>query len=295
MSGKQNRKVHIADNSGKTPKERLKKGSVNIPDWALPVLLIFTAILYSKAIFCGLTVFDDDFYVTNNLDIRDFSLHGIKTIFTQFYVGHYEPLTMFFYLVLYKLFGLSAVPYHFLNVLLHLINVALVFKLTERLSGKRVAAFTVATLFAVHPVNVQTVAWASELKNITYALFYLLSLLVYLRYISSGQRLKDYFVVMMLFLLSLLCKSAAVTLPILLLVIDIYKGRKLSVRSVAEKLPLIVMSLIFGVVAIISQRSAGAQTGLMVSYGPINGFFLFTSGVAFYFIWLLAPVAKHNK
>ncbi len=282
MSGKQNKKAHT--------KQKINKDVVAIPNWALPALLVFTAILYSKAAFCSLTSFDDDFYVTNNPAIRDFSLHGVKTIFTSYYVGHYQPITMLVYLVVYKFFELNPVSYHLLNVLIHLVNIALVFKLTQRLSGQSFIALVVAILFALHPLNVQSVVWVSELKNVSYASFYLLSLLVYLRYLSSGYRLVYYTGVAALFLVSLLCKSAAVTLPVLLFVIDFYKGRKLSFRSIAEKTPLVALSIVFGVIAIISQREAGAHNALMVSYGPVNGFFMFTSGIAFYFTWLLAPV-----
>jgi tetratricopeptide (TPR) repeat protein len=265
--------------------------SLSLPLWAPFAVIVFTAILYSKAIHNGLTGLDDDFYITNNLLIRDFSAHGVKAIFTSFVAGNYHPLTMLVYLFEYKFFELDPAPYHLLNVMLHLANIWLVYKLTLRLSGRQVTAFVVCILFGVHPMRVESVAWASELKDVLYSFFYLLSLIAYLRYLAGGYKPKDYAGVLLLFIVSLLCKSAAVTLPVLLIAIDLYKGRKPGAKMFLEKIPLLALSLLFGVLALFSQKESGAYNGLMVSYGNINSFFLFTSGIAFYLIWLVAPVS----
>ena len=261
-----------------------------VPGWAPVAIIICTALLYSRALYNGLTGLDDDFYVVNDPLIRDFSIHGFKAIFTTYVAGNYHPLTMLVYLFIYKLFGLNPLPYHLLNVAVHLANTFLVFKLAGQLSGKKVTALVVALLFAVHPMHVESVAWVSELKDVLYAFFYLSAMLVYLRYLRRGLRFKDYTGVFLLFAASLLCKSAAVTLPVLLIAIDSYTGRKMSSRWIFEKIPLLLLSVAFGIVAINSQKQGGAYNGLMVSYGAINSFFLFTSGLAFYFIWLVAPV-----
>ena len=262
--------------------------SISIPNWAPFAIVIFTALLYSQALFNGLTSNDDDFYILNNPFIRDFSLHGIKAIFTSFYASNYHPFTTFTWLLIYKWFGTAPLPYHLLNVCLHLINTYLVFLLVKRLSHKDITALVVMFLFAVHPMHVESVAWASELKDVLYSLFYLLSMLFYLRYISHFKA-KYYTAVLLLFLASLLSKSAAVTLPVLLIVIDLYKGRKINAKLFIEKIPFLFFSLLFGILAIFSQQASGAITNLIISYSPINSFFLFTSGLAFYFIWLIAP------
>jgi len=290
MPGKQTiRSSKVNDRQQATGQPGQNGGKVQAIQWTLVAILIATAILYTKAVFNGFTSLDDDVYLTNNVVIQDLSLHGLQTIFSSFYAGNYQPLTMLAYMLMYKLFGLAPLPYHLLNVTLHLINVALVFKLSERLSGKKATAIVVAVLFAVHPMHVESVAWVSALKDLLYSAFYLASLLAYLCYSSNGHKTRSYIIVCLLFFAALLCKSAAITLPVLLIVIDLYQGRKINSRALLEKVPLLALSVALGIVAIISQRSSGAFNGSNLSYGAVNSFFLFTSGLAFYFLWLVVP------
>ena len=149
------------------------KTTPGIPKWALPAVLILTALLYSRALQNGLTHCDDYDYITKNPFLNDFSWSGIVAIFTSFYECNYHPLTTLAYLLEHTLFGLDPLPYHAFNVLLHVVNTWLVFKLAAQLSGKRITALVVCILFAVHPMHVESVAWASETKDVLYALFYL--------------------------------------------------------------------------------------------------------------------------
>ncbi len=260
-----------------------------IPKWAPIAIVILTGILYLPALQNSFTNFDDDFYVLNNPYLRDVSASGIKSIFSSFYVSNYHPLSTLVHLVVYNIFGTEPMPYHLLNVLLHLVNVWLVYKLAEGLSGKRFTASIVALLFGIHPMHVESVAWISELKDVLYAAFYLLSLNVYLRYISSGYRTADYLKVLIFFILSLLSKSAAVTLPVLLIAIDLYKGRAITAKSLLEKAPLFVLSIVFGIVAILSQR-AGGSINDFAAYGFVNQIFLFASGLSFYLLKSVAAI-----
>ncbi len=257
--------------------------------WAIVAILVFTALIYCRALFNGITYDDDDFYILHNAYIRDFSWHGVKAIFSSFYSYNYHPLTTLVWLIEYKLFDLSPLPYHLLNVALHLLNTWLVYKLAARLSGKSITAIVVSVLFAVHPMHVESVAWLSELKDVLYTAFYLLALLVYLRYIETNHSAKHYVAVLLLFLLSLFAKSAAVTLPLLLLAIDVYKGRKITAATIVEKAPFFLLSILFGILAILSQRADGAMTDLSASYSIVSRLFLFTTSLATYFIKLVAP------
>ncbi len=263
--------------------------SFGITKWAPVAVLVFTGLLYYKALSGGLTIIDDDFYITKNPFLRDFSLHGVKAIFTSFYQTNYHPLTTLTFFFEYNWFGLDPLPYHLLNVLLHLVNTWLVFKVVEQLSGKRLTAIIVCILFAIHPLHVESVAWISERKDVLYSMFYLSALLYYLRYLDSRFQTKNLITALLLFLASLFSKSAAVTLPVLLIVIDIYKGRKLNTKSLTEKVPFLLLSLFFGILAILSQRSGGAINDYASSYSFINKLFIFTSALSFYFIKLIAP------
>lgn len=260
-----------------------------LPGWAPIAAVLLTGLLYSRALQNGLTGFDDDFYITNNPFLRDFSVKGGVSIFTSFYSSNYHPLTTLSWLVEYKLFDLNPLPYHLTNVLLHMVNTWLVYKVVARLSGDGVAALIVSLLFGIHPMHVESVAWVSERKDVLYTAFYLAAILAYLRYLTSDFKRKYLIQTTLLFVAALLSKSAAMTLPVLLVVIDAYKGRPLNARSLAEKIPLFVLSILFGVLAILSQKAGGALSSLLASYGIVNALFLFTSGIAFYVIWLIIP------
>jgi tetratricopeptide (TPR) repeat protein len=264
-------------------------GSFKIPDWAPFAVIALTAIIYIRALYNGFASWDDDNYILHNDFIRDFSVQGFKAIFSSFYFANYHPLTTLTYWFEYSLFGLNALPYHLLNVLLHLLNVWLVYKLAEKLSGKKITALLVSLLFAIHPMHVESVAWISERKDVLYTAFYLLSLLMYLRFLKAENKTKFYFGTLIFFICSLLSKSAAVTLPIILIAIDFYKGRKFSMKMIVEKIPFLLLGILFGILAILSQQSTESISDLSLSYPIIDRIFLITSAVSFYIIKLFAP------
>jgi len=261
----------------------------NLPSWIPYVVMAFAFVLYGKAVYNDFTNFDDDFYVLNNPFIRDFSWNGINTIFSSFYQGNYHPFTTLIYLFVYKLFAMNPMPYHLVNVMFHVFNIWLVYKLVEQLSGRQVTALIVSVLFAVHPMHVESVAWVSELKDVLYSSFYLISLSVYLRYLKSGYQMNYYWITLILFVGSLFSKSAAVTLPILLIAIDLYKGRKFDAKAIIEKIPFLILALIFGILAVMSQKAQGSINNITTSYNLIIRFFFLASALAFYFYSVVAP------
>lgn len=264
--------------------------SFKIPDWAPFAVLALTALIYIRALYNGFASWDDDNYILNNDFIRNFSIQGFKAIFSSFYFANYHPLTTLTYWFEYSLFGLNPLPYHLLNVLLHLLNTWLVYKLAEKLSGKKITALLVALFFAIHPMHVESVAWISERKDVLYTAFYLLSLLMYLRFLKAENKTKLYIAALLLFVCSLLSKSAAVTLPIILIAIDLYQGRKFSVKMIVEKIPFLLLSILFGILAILSQQSTESISDLSLSYPFIDRIFLISSAVSFYIVKLFAPL-----
>ena len=290
MSGNKAKKISASLlQKGKVVPPGKKDTSLPFLKWAPLAIILVTALIFSNALQNGLTSFDDDFYILKNPFLRDFSWHGITAIFSSYYQSNYHPLTTLTYLVEFHFFGLNPLPYHLLNVLLHLLNTWLVFKCCESLSGNRITPIVVSILFAIHPMHVESVAWVSERKDVLYAAFYLLSLLTYLRYLDEGLTVKNYTWTLLLFTASLLCKSAAVTLPVLLIAIDVYKGRGVNKKTIAEKIPFLLLSLVFGMINIFAQKAGGPVNILFDYYGVINGIFLFTSGIALYFIRAIVP------
>ena len=132
-----------------------------------------------------LRIWDDLLQVVNNNDIKDLTIGNIIRIFTKYYVNMYQPLTTLTFAIEYKFFGLNPLPYHSDNVLLHIINIVLVYNLIYSLTRKLNISAIVALLFAIHPMHVESVAWVSERKDVLYSVFYLSSLIFYLKYIAS--------------------------------------------------------------------------------------------------------------
>ena len=133
--------------------------------WIPYLIASLTALIYIRALFNGIISNDDDFYIINNPYLRDYSWHGITEIFSSFYQSNYHPFTTLLYFVLYNIWGVNPLPYHTLSVALHVLNVLLVYQLVRQLSGKSVTAIVVTTLFALHPMHVESVAWLAGRKD----------------------------------------------------------------------------------------------------------------------------------
>ena len=218
--------------------------------WVLGVCTI-TAIAFFPMLSNGFTNWDDQFYITENsmLPGPDWA-----AIFTKSVVSNYHPLTMASLALNYQLSALSPFSYHLFNWLFHILNTGLVFYFAFRLSKRNHwVGFITALFFGIHPMHVESVAWASERKDVLYTAFFLASLLLYLRYIEMPDW-KKYSGTLALFALSLLSKPSAVTLPVVLLLVDWYQGRSLKDKKVwLEKLPFFVLALLFGILALRTQ------------------------------------------
>ena len=209
----------------------------------LILLIVFGAFLPSLK--NGFVNWDDDCYVLNSSSISSsISASNLKSIFTSFSVGHYQPLTILSYAFDYQLFKLNPYYYHLTNLILHLLNSLLVFYLIYLLSGNIGVSFITAILFGIHPLHVESVAWISERKDVLYSFFFLLSCIIYLYYLTKERNSKYYLLSLFLFLCSLLSKSMAVTLPLLLLLMDYYLKRKPNKELLLDKIPYFFLTAI---------------------------------------------------
>jgi protein O-mannosyl-transferase len=259
---------HNPSAPSKNPKKHqppLKKATSITPEinydkwiwWSLAIILITTFVVYFKAIkFDFLITWDDNVYIKENGAIKDLNWSNIKLFFTEFYSGNYQPITILMYAIEYKLAGYSASLYHLNNILLHLLNTYLVFVLIKKIyPAGIIVALVTAAFFAVHPMHVESVAWVAERKDVLYSFFFLLALIIYRNYLSTSK------VILLLlsgifFILSCLSKSAAVILPLVMLLLDYYSDRKYNWKMLVEKVPFFAVSLIFGIVALNSQNEA---------------------------------------
>jgi len=244
------------------------------------MVLAATALLYAPATQHAFTNWDDDRQITANPDIRDLSAQGLRKMFTSFYVSLYQPLTSLSFAVEYRLFGLDPRVYHTVNVLLHLANVLLVYLLARLLArhangvgsaprdpsrwGSPVALAT-AALFAVHPLQVEVAAWASSRSILLSTLLCLAAMILYVAYAASGR--KRYFAgALVLFVPALLTKTTAATLPLLLLALDFYLRRGLRWHILAEKVPFLLLSAVFGGITMFARSGVSHMQDFALKY-----------------------------
>ncbi|MHB9154157.1 MAG: tetratricopeptide repeat protein [Endomicrobiales bacterium] len=253
----------------------------------IAVLILFTAIAFLPSLKGGFTNYDDDVLVTENRLVREFGLGTVGEMFLSPYNGLYHPLVLLSYGLEHRFFGPDPFVFHVTNLLLHLLNTALVFLLLFKLSGDETAAAVAALLFAVHPLHVESVAWISERKDVLCGSFFLSSLIAYLSFKEHGRRSR-YAASLLFFLASLLSKAMAITLPAVLLLIDYYRGDKPE-EKLKEKLPFFGLSVLFGAIALLSHYRSGTVTA-----GPsidiVKGMATAVNSLVFYLAKLAAPV-----
>lgn len=217
-------------------------------------------LVYLRALSCGFINWDDQEYILNNTAIRALNLKTVIWAFTNYEVGWWFPLTWLTFALDYRFWGVAPFGYHLTNILLHAANTSLVALLAHRLCRDRFAGIdsrlrlliplAAALVFAIHPLRVESVAWATERKDVLNGLFSIGSMLCYLEYVARREEgtawQSRYLGTLLLFVLSLLAKPVSVVIPLLMLVIDRYPLERYA-RSgfwplIYEKLPFFAIS-----------------------------------------------------
>lgn len=215
------------------------------------VVLSITLAVFLPALSNGFVNWDDAFNIYENKNIEQFDWQHIKSIFTDPVIGGYNPLPIFTFAVEHALVGLKPFLYHFDNLLLHLICTLFVYLILRRLNLSPMAAGFATLLFGIHPMRVESVAWATERKDVLYGAFYLGALYTYILSLQSTEsRKKYYWITMGLFVLALFSKIQAVSLPLSMLAVDYLLQRPLKWNLILEKIPFFLASLIIGFVGI---------------------------------------------
>lgn len=226
-------------------------------------VVILTAILFSPILTHEFVNLDDPVFVSRNPHV----LHGItanlfRWAFTSTaYEGNWIPLTWVVHAAIIHLFGVNPAFHHAASLLLHTLNGLLIFLLFDRLTRHPYRSAVVALLFAIHPLHVQSVAWAAELKDLQSTFFMLLTIWVYLRYRSS-RSVPTYLLLLVCYAAALLSKSMVVTLPLLLLLLDWWPLgvlRSGALRMLLlEKIPLLLISAVATEITYSAHQSIGA-------------------------------------
>jgi protein O-mannosyl-transferase len=226
------------------------------------LLVLLTVVAYNPAAHNSFVKFDDPAYITANSHVRSgLSWSTFKWSFRSTEQANWHPVTWLSHSLDATVFHLNPVGHHYMNVLLHAATAILLFLFLQAATGFPWRSVMVAALFAIHPLNVESVAWASERKNVLCLLFCVLTLMAYQRY-ARQPRLHSYLLVGATFALALMSKPMAVTLPFVLLLVDYWPLRRNQTtpikRLITEKLPFVAMSIGSCVVTMIAQRANGA-------------------------------------
>jgi tetratricopeptide (TPR) repeat protein len=229
---------------------------------ASAVLLVGTLALYYPALQNGFVNYDDPAYVTSNFHVQQgLTSSSLAWAFTSTAEANWHPLTWISHMLDVQLFGLGPAGHHAQSVLWHAANVVLLFLLLAKATGFVGRSAFVAGLFAVHPLNVESVAWVAERKTVLCTFFLLLALGAYGWY-GKRPRASRYLLVALLFALGLMAKPMAITLPFLLLLLDFWPLQRFPETPLSqlalEKLPLLALSAASAAITLYAQRAGGA-------------------------------------
>ncbi|MCB9747121.1 MAG: tetratricopeptide repeat protein [Candidatus Omnitrophica bacterium] len=177
--------------------------------------------------------------MANNPHIQEFSWANTVNIFRSTVISTYIPLTIFSFNLEHSLFGMNPFFFHLNNILLHIGCCLLIFFLILKLRFSPFCAFFTALIFGIHPIHVESVAWITERKDVLYGFFYLLSILCYLNYLEKKE-IKFYLLSLFFAIVSILSKAMALSLPLILLLIDWFTPRTLSKKTFLEKIPFLL-------------------------------------------------------
>jgi tetratricopeptide (TPR) repeat protein len=289
--------------------------------WLIPSsLVLLTVAVFWRVSQHEFILYDDPDYVTQNLRIqRGLTADGLAWAFGQLRgeFTYWHPLTWVSHMVDCQLFGLKAGPHHLMNLFFHVVNVLLLFSVVRRMTGAVWPSALVAALWAIHPLQVESVAWVTERKNLLSGTFWLLTTGAYVRY-AEKPSVGRYALVFLGMALGLLAKPVLVTLPCVFLLLDTWpldRARLWSNRAtptqeemnrpvfeprpwpllLAEKLPLLLLSLASGILTIVGHQQLGLIIGgeslplgarcasALVAYGHYVGRTLVPAGLAVFY------------
>jgi len=252
--------------------------NTNQPSKALVIVLCLFLIASIVAVY-GQTAgfdfvdFDDSTYVSNNPKVPGgLTLDGIKWAFTTMHSGNWIPLVWLSLMLDKSLLGAGAAGFHLVNVALHIANTVLLFWVLKRYSKAIWPSFFVAALFGLHPLRVESVAWVTERKDVLCTLFWMLTMLAYIRFVEK-QTVWRYTMILVFFAIGLMAKPMLVTLPFVLLIMDNWPLRRLwpedgigvpVSRLIIEKVPLFILSAASCWVTFVAQKTGGSVVNLSI-------------------------------
>jgi protein O-mannosyl-transferase len=251
------------------------------PAWLLAAVLVSATILAYQPVWHAGFIWDDDVYVTGNRLLT--SHDGLWRIWFSFdSPSQYFPLVYSAFRAEYALWGLNAAGYHWVNLLLHAANALLVWRLLARLGVP--GSWLAAALFALHPVQVESVAWITELKNVLMLFFFLLTLLAWTEFADGKSRRpwRPYALALMFYALALCAKTTACTLPAAILLILWLKDKPITLRRLAQVAPFVALGVGMGLLTVWWERYHQGTQGRLFALDPLERILLASRAVWFY-------------
>jgi hypothetical protein len=237
-------------------------------------LVACTLVAYEPMRHNGFVNLDDDAYITKNPRVTGgITPDSVVWAFTQPHVYMWHPLTTLSHMLDCQLFGLNASLHHLVSLLFHIANALLVFWIFTNLTGLIWPSAFIAAVFALHPLQVESVAWAAERKTVLSGLFWFLTMAVYIWY-TKRRSIRRYTLLFLIYGLCVMTKPIVVTLPFVLLLLDYWPLERLNLRGppvektvpmswlIIEKIPLFVLSAITSIITFVVQKQGGSVTSL---------------------------------
>jgi hypothetical protein len=260
---------------------------------ALSTFVVFWQVRHNEFI-----SFDDDSYIFNNSQVKaGLTREGLIGAFTKIHVYNWHPLVLVSLMLDWQLFGSNAGGHHVTNLVFHIANTLLLFEVLRRMTHTLWQSAFVAALFALHPLHVESVAWASERKDVLSTLFWILTMWAYVRY-AERPNIVRYLLVILTFCLGLMAKQMLVTLPFVLLLLDYWPLGRLGIkkrsfrgsapvavsvrRCILEKVPLLILSAIAAVTVYLALH----YTGIVKSFVKYPLFYRIENAVVAYAVYI---------
>ena len=285
----QNKKKSKSEPHHKPIQSVSAKRNTNWQVWlCAAVIALVTFIVFLPSLQDGFTNWDDGDYVNTNPLVTGDHV-PIAEFFKTPVSGNYHPVTVLSLALNYRFGKLDPVGYHAVNILFHLFNTILVFLFIFLLTRRNLLmAVVVSLFFGIHPMHVESVTWISERKDVLYVFFFMAGLITYLKY-TELKKISWYVFTMVLFVLSCLSKAMAVVFPVVLILIDYLREVKWERRSLVDKLPFFIISIVFGIVAVKTQQSGAAISAMGLFTVPQRLVFA-GYGAVMYIVKFFAPV-----
>jgi protein O-mannosyl-transferase len=274
--------------------------------WAL-LAVVITAFVYRESTSNGFVNWDDSFHIYENPNLVDNDPDAVRKIFSiedGAVIGNFIPLTVYSFYLEKKLTGkIDSSVIHLNSLIMHLMIVFLVMWLLVEMKFSTAGAFFGALLFGIHPMRVESVAWATERKDVLFAFFFFAALITYVKWIRTDRKSSAWILYLVMFLFSILSglsKIQAVTIPLSMLAIDYWLNRPISFRLIWEKTPFWILSLAIGLINIHTLNIQGSINEDVAGYSLLErlciGTYSFSVYLYKFFIpWPMSPLYTYPR